>query len=66
MLYHSAVELETALLQALATTRMTAVEYRHVVFLCHLIDGGEERQEVLLGVYILLTMGREQYVSAFL
>ena len=38
---------------------MRAIENRHIVLLCHLVDGGEEGEEVLLGVYVLFTMSRQ-------
>ena len=44
---------------------MAAVENGHVVLLSHGVDGVEERQEVLLGIYILLTMSRQKDVAAF-
>ena len=43
---------------------MTAIEDRHIVLLCHLVDRGEQRSEVLLRVDVLLTMGRQQDVLA--
>ena len=45
---------------------MARVQDRHIVFLCHLIDGVEKRQEILLGVDVLLAMGRQQNVFTFL
>ncbi len=55
--YDPSVELEAALLEALAGTGMTAVENRHVVLLSHGVDGVEERLEVLLCIDILLAVG---------
>ena len=60
------VQLEAACLQALAGTRMAAVEDGHVVLLGHLVDGVEERQEVLLGVDVLLAVGAQKNVLALL
>ena len=62
----SCIQLESALLKALAAAGVAAVEDGHVVALGHLVDGGEEALEVLLGVNILLAMGAEEDVSAFL
>ena len=56
MLNDAWVELEAACCKTIAAARVAAVEYRHVVFLCELVDGIEEREEVLLGVDILFAM----------
>ena len=45
---------------------MATVKDRHIVLLCHLIDGGEEAQEVLLSINILLTVCREEDVLTLL
>lgn len=45
---------------------MAAVENRHVVLLRHFVDGCEQGEEVLFGVDVLFTMGRQQDVFAFL
>ena len=58
------VKFESALFKALAAARMTAVEYRHVVFLGNGVDGIEQRQEVFLGVDVFLAVGRQEDVSA--
>ncbi len=63
--YHQRMEFETAALEALARARMAAVEYRHAVFLGDGVDGVEQRQEVLFGVDVLLSVGAQQYVPAF-
>ena len=63
--YYAAVEFESALFKAFARARMAAVEDGHVVLLGHGVDGVEERQEVLLGVNILLAMSRQQNIFAF-
>lgn len=63
--YHAPVELEAALFKAFARAGMAAVEYGHVVLRGHGVDGVEERQEVLLGVDILLAVGRQKDVAAF-
>ena len=60
------VQLETALLQTLAAAGMAGVENRHIVLFGHLVDGGEQRGKVLLGVDVLLAVGRQQNVLALL
>ena len=60
------VELEARLLQAFTTARMTALEDWHIIFLCHLVDGVEKRQEILLGVDVLLAVGAQKNVLALL
>ena len=42
VLYDAAVEPEAAFLQALAAAGVAAVEDRHVVLFCHLVDSREE------------------------
>ena len=64
--YHTAVKLEAALLKALAAAWVAAVEYRHVVLLSYGIDGVKQREEVLLRIYILLTVRAQQYVFPLL
>lgn len=44
---------------------MAAVEDRHIVFFRHAVDSGEEGDEVLLRVDVLLPVCGEQDVSAF-
>ena len=66
MLNDALVELKAALLQTLAAARMAGVEDRHIVLFGHLVDGGEQRGKVLLGVDILLAVGRQQNVLALL
>ena len=63
--YNPAVKLESTLLQPFAAARMAAVEYRHVVLLRYGVDGVEQREEVLLRVYVLLAVGAQQYVFSF-
>ena len=58
------VELEVRLLQALPASRMAGIEHRHVICRRHLVDGREQGGEVLLGIDVLLTMCRQQDVSA--
>ena len=65
MLDHPTVELEARLLQAFTATGMTAVEDGHVVLLGHLVDGGEEGQEVFLRIDVLLTVGGEEDVVSW-
>ena len=64
--YDAAVELETARLEAMAAAGVAAVEDGHVVLLCHLVYGIEEREEILLRVDVLFAVGREEDVFAFL
>lgn len=57
MLNHARVELKPAGGKTVAATGMTTVEYRHVIFLRHCIDGIEETEEVLLRINILFAVG---------
>ena len=41
----------------MAAAGVAAVEDGHVVLLCHPVDGGEEAEEVLFGVYIFFAVG---------
>ena len=66
MLNHAGIELESTRLEAVAAAGMAAVENGHIVLLCHLVDGGEEAVEVLLGIDVLLTMGAQKDILAFL
>ena len=43
---------------------MTGVKDRHIVLLCHLVDRAEERVEILFGVDVLFSVGREKNVFA--
>ena len=45
---------------------MAGVENWHVVLLRHVVDGVEEREEVLLGVDVLLAVGGEEDILALL
>ena len=65
VLNHALVELEAACGKAVAAARVAAVQNRHVVLFGHLVDGGEEAREVLLGVDILFAVGAKQNVLAF-
>ena len=51
------VKLEAAGFKAVAAAWVATVENRHVIFLCHFVDGGEETEEVFLCVNIFLTVG---------
>ena len=64
MLNHALVELEAACGKTVSAARVAAVKYRHVVLLGHLVDGGEEAREVLLGVDILFAVGAQQNILA--
>ena len=66
MLNHTLIELETACLQTLAASWMTAVENRHIILLSHLVNGIEQRQEILFRINILFSVSREQDLFAFL
>ena len=66
MLDDAWVEFKAAGCKAVAAAWVAAVKYRHVVFLCHAVDGIEEREEVFLGVDILLAVSGKEYVFAFL
>ena len=63
--HHARIELEAALLQAVAAARMATVQNRHVVFLGHGVDGGKQAVEVFLCIDVLFAVGREQDVLAF-
>ena len=57
VLNYTMVKLESALLQTLARPWVARVQNRHVILLCHSIDGGEKTPKVLLGVDVLLAVG---------
>lgn len=56
MLDDTWIELEAAGCQSIAAAWMTAVEYRHVVFLGQFVDGIEKAEEVLFRVDVFLTV----------
>ena len=62
MLNHALVELEARCGETITAARVAAVQNRHVVLLGHLVDGGKEAREVLLGINILFAVGAEQNV----
>ena len=64
MLDDAIVEFEATCCKAVTATGVATVEDRHVVFLCHLVEGCEERCEVLLCIDILLTVCLEKDVLA--
>lgn len=66
VLNNTGVKLEARLLQTLAAARVAAVEDWHVIFHGDGVDGVEEREEILLRVDVLLAVGGEEDVSAFL
>lgn len=66
VLYDPAIEPEAAGREAVPAAGMAGVEHRHVVFLSHGVYGVEQAQEVLLGIYVLLSVGAQQDVPAFL
>lgn len=61
---HASVQLEAALLQALAAAGMAGVEDGHIVLFRHPIDCGKQRNEVFLRVDIFLSVRRKQDVLA--
>ena len=60
------VQLEAALLQTLPAAGMAGIQDGQIVLFSHLVDSGEQRGKVLLGVDILLAVGRQQNVLALL
>ncbi len=66
MLNHTLVKHEATLLQTLATTGMAGVENGHIVLFCQCVDSGEQAQEVLFRVDVLLPVSRQQDVLALL
>ena len=64
MLNHALVKLEAACSQTVSAARVAAIQNRHVILFGHLVDGGKEAREVLLGVDILFAMSAEQNVLA--
>ena len=66
VLNHPPVQLETALLQPLFAAGMAAVQHGHIVLFRHLVNGREEACEVLFRVDVLLPVGGEQDIPAFL
>lgn len=66
MLNYTRIELEATGCETIAAAWVATVEDRHIVFLCHSIDGIEKTQEVLLGVNVFLTVSAEEDVFALL
>ena len=66
VLYDARVELKAGGLQALARTRMAAIEDRHIVLLRHLVDGIEQRQEVLLRIDVLFAVSAQKDILPLL
>ena len=60
------VKHEAARLEPIPRARMAGVQDRHVVLPGHRVDGIEQRPEVLLRVYVLLPVRRQQDVPALL
>ena len=56
------VEFEAALFQTVLATGMTGVQDGQIVLFCQCVDGGEQAQEVLFGVDVLLPVGGQQNV----
>ena len=66
VLYDTWVELESALFDTFTRTWVATVEDGHVVLSGHAIDGVEEGEEVFLRVDVLLAMGGQKDITAFL
>ena len=64
VLNHALVELETRGGEAVTAARVATVQNRHVVLFGHLVDGGKEAREVLLGIDVFFAVGAEQNVLA--
>ena len=62
VLNHALVEFEARCSKAVTAARVATVKNRHVVLFGHLVDGGKEAREVLLGINILFAVGAEQNV----
>ena len=62
MQFDPLVQPEVHRLQPLAAARMAGVEDRHVIGLGQVVDGGEQVDEVFLGVDVFLPMGGEQHI----
>ncbi len=62
VLNHALVELEARCGDTITAARVAAIQNRHVILFGHLVDGGKEAREVLLGIDILFAMGAEQNV----
>ena len=60
------IKLEAALVKSVSASRMAGVENGHIVLFCDAVDGTEEREEVLLGIDIFLSVCREEYVPFLL
>lgn len=65
MLDDTFVELEPRGGKTVAASGVAAVEDGHVVILCHFVDGGEEREEVLLGVDVLFPVSRQKDITSW-
>lgn len=57
VLNHAGIKLESTGGKTVAATGMTTVEYRHIIFLSHCIDGIKETEKVLLRIDILFSVG---------
>ena len=66
VLDHARVQRKAGCLQALPGTRMARVQDGHIILFGHLIDGIEQREEVLLRVNVLLAVRAQQDVLALL
>ena len=64
VLNYALVELESRCCKAVTAARVATVQNWHVVLFGHLVDGGKEAHEVLLGVDVFFAVGAEQNVLA--
>jgi len=56
------IQLEATLFQTVLAARMAGVQNGHIVLFCQSVDRGEQAQEVLFRVDVLLPVGRQQNV----
>ncbi len=64
VLNHAPVKFEARGGKAVTAARVATVQNRHVVLFGHLVDGGKEAREVLLGIDVFFAVGAEQNVLA--
>ena len=65
VLNHAAVELEPGGFEAFSASWVAGIKDRHIVFFRHLIDRGEEADEISVVVDVFLAVSGEQNVFAF-
>lgn len=59
------VQLKSALFQAVAGTRVAAVQNRHVVLFRERVDGVEQAREIFFRINVFFAMGAEEHVATF-